>query len=134
MGLAESARSVEGKIQRGTFRFTFFLQTLAAANNQSPVQWGRTLHLGETWEERATSVIGAELATQPWLDHVKLSRRLDEIGVKIGPDLLREQLTAGTFSTVLFFQCSIVCGSSNLQFFLDSRDLNDAAGASASTG
>lgn len=132
MGLAESARSVEGKIQRGTFRLTFFLQTLAAADNQYPEQWAVALPHGTTWEERAALVIGTELATQPWLDGARLSQRLSEIGVQVRAETLWGQISDGTLSTALFFQCATVCRFTNLQFFLDSRDLNVAAVAGAS--
>ncbi|MFL9987979.1 DUF6471 domain-containing protein [Paraburkholderia sediminicola] len=133
IGLAESARSVEGKIQRGTFRLTFFLQTLAASNNQYPEQWAEALHSGTNWEKRAAAVIQTELATQPWLDHAKLSQRLDEIGVQMAAETLRGQIVDGTLSTALFFQCATVCRFTDLRLFLDSQDLNDAAvvGASA---
>lgn len=133
MGLAESARSVEGKIQRGTFRFTFFLQTLAASNNQYPEQWAVALHSGATtWEKSAALVIQAELATLPWLDHPMLSQRLNEIGVQVAAEALKGQITDGTLSTALFFQCATVCRFTDLHFFLDGRDLNDAAVAGTS--
>jgi hypothetical protein len=132
MGLAESARSVEGKIQRGTFRFTFFLQTLVAANNEYPEYWAAALQSKDTWEGHAASVIETELATQPWLDGAKLSQRLAEIGVHVGADTLWGQIVGGTLSTTLFFQCAAVCRFTNLQFFLDGRDLNAAAVAGAS--
>ncbi|MFM0221657.1 DUF6471 domain-containing protein [Paraburkholderia dipogonis] len=132
MGLAESARSVEGKIQRGTFRFAFFLQTLTASKNQYPEHWALALRGGATWEERAAAVIETELAKLPWLDGTKLSQRLDEIGVQVEADTVWEQIEEGTLSTALFFQCATVCRFTSLQFFLDCRDLIDAAVAGAS--
>lgn len=131
IGLAESARSVEGKIQRGTFRLAFFLQTLAASNNQYPKQWAVALHSGTTWEKCAASVIQIELAAQPWLDHAMLAQRLNEIGVQVAAEALKGQIEGGTLSTALFFQCATVCRFTDLHFFLDGQDLNGAAVAGA---
>jgi hypothetical protein len=131
IGLAESARSVEGKIQRGTFRLAFFLQTLVASNNQYPEQWAVALHSGTTWEKCAASVIQIELAAQPWLDHAMLAQRLNEIGVRMAAEALKGQIEDGTLSTALFFQCATVCRFTDLHFFLDGQDLNDAAVAGA---
>lgn len=38
-GVQESARSIEGKVHRGTFKFTFFLQVLSAAGSALPGIW-----------------------------------------------------------------------------------------------
>ncbi|TXC88058.1 hypothetical protein FRZ40_10970 [Paraburkholderia azotifigens] len=131
MGLSESSRSVEGKIQRGTFRFSFFLQSLAASDNQFPERWSVSLRSGASWEKCAADVIQAELAAQPWLNHILLSHRLAEIGVEIAAETLKGQIVDGTLSTALFLQCATVCRFPDLHFFLDSRDMIDAAVAGA---
>nr|WP_284508256.1 MULTISPECIES: DUF6471 domain-containing protein [unclassified Caballeronia] len=132
MGLSESSRSVEGKIQRGTFRFSFFLQTLAASESQYPERWTVPLRSGASGEKCAADVIQAELVAQPWLNHILLSQRLAEIGVEVAAETLKSQIVDGTLSTALFLQCATVCRFPDLQFFLDSQDMMDAALAGAS--
>ncbi|WP_434113364.1 DUF6471 domain-containing protein [Paraburkholderia caffeinilytica] len=133
LGLSESARSVEGKVQRGTFRFTFFLQALMASHGEYPEHWSRALSDESPWEVRAAALMKGELALHPWLDWGKLSRRLGEIGVNLPPEALATQIDDGMFSAALFFQCAAVCRFNGTQLFLDASDLNEAAlvGASA---
>ncbi|WP_309928735.1 DUF6471 domain-containing protein [Caballeronia sp. LZ032] len=132
MGLSESSRSVEGKIQRGTFRFSFFLQSLAASDNQYPERWTVPLRSGNTWEKCAADVMQTELVAQPWLNHILLSQRLAEIGVEVAAVTLKGQIVDGTLSTALFLQCATVCRFPDLHFFLDSQDMIEAAVAGAS--
>jgi hypothetical protein len=133
LGLSESARSVEGKVQRGTFRFTFFLQALTASHAEYPEHWSHALSDESPWEERAAALMKAELSLHPWLDWSKLSHRLGEIGVNLPPEALAAQIGDGTFAAALFFQCATVCRFTGMQLFLDASDLNEAAlvGASA---
>lgn len=127
VGVTESARSVEGKIQRGTFRFNFFLQVLAASQADCPRPWQTTLASSLTWDERASAVLRAELAQLPWLGWQQLSNRLTEIGIRMQADSLCDQILAGTFSGALFLQCATVCGFATAQMFVDVSSLNDAA-------
>lgn len=127
LGVSESARSVEGKVQRGTFRFAFFLQTLSASRAEQPLIWLHAFGRDASWEQRASAVMRAELQLQPWLDWTKLARRLEEIGVSVSPDALRDQVDQGTFTAALFFQCGAVCRFESLQPFIDLSALNEAA-------
>jgi hypothetical protein len=127
LGIAESARSVEGKIQRGTFRFSFLLQALAASQADCPAQWQQALTAELTWEERASSILRSELAQLPWLDWHALSSRLSEIGITVPAAALGEQVMSGTFSATLFLQCATVCRFPVLTGFVDTSSLNDAA-------
>jgi len=127
LGVRESARSVEGKVQRGTFRFSFFLQALVASRADSPAAWSRVLKERGTWESRATAVIKHALAEQAWLDWQQLAQRLAEIGVEMQPEALSAQVDDGTFSAALFFQCAAVCRFAGTNLFLDVSSLNTAA-------
>lgn len=127
LGVPESARSVEGKVQRGTFRFSFFLQALSASGADCPAAWSRVLATKGTWEEYATAVFKDTLALQPWLNWRQLAQRLAEIGVEVQPDTLGAQVADGTFSAALFFQCAAVCRFEGIQLFLDVSSLNSAA-------
>ncbi|WP_062609238.1 DUF6471 domain-containing protein [Caballeronia calidae] len=134
LGLTESARSVEGKVQRGRFRFSFFLQAVYASGATYPLSWAPVMSSTASWPERATSLLHAELGAQPWLDWPKVARRLEEIGIWIDADDLETQVGEGTFSTTLFFQCATVCRFDGVQLYLDSSYVNAIArdGASAS--
>jgi hypothetical protein len=132
LGYAESARSVEGKVQRGTFRFAFFLQAIYAARAAYPVTWAPVMSMDGTWEQRAAALVRAELASQSWLNYAKVSRRLEEVGVVIDAETLATQLEEGTFSATLFFQCATVCRFDGLQLYLDAATINEVARYSAS--
>ncbi|KAK43911.1 DUF6471 domain-containing protein [Burkholderia cenocepacia] len=127
MGVTESARSVEGKVQRGTFRFTFFLQALVAARVDCTEAWSQRLEAAGTWEVRACSLLSYLMSQQPWLDWRLLARRLSEIGIEIQPENLRIQGEEGIFSAALFFQCATVCRFEDVRSFLDFSSLNVAA-------
>ena len=127
LGVHESARSVEGKIQRGSFRFSFFLQSLVAVGAEYPEQWSSALAQESTWEARSTAVFRAELTLQPWIDWLELSHRLGLIGVGLSAESLETQVQDGTPSAALFFQCATVCRFDGLERFLDRADLTDAA-------
>jgi hypothetical protein len=133
IGIAESQRSIEGKVHRGRFRYTFFLQVLTVSRSWYPEHWARALKGKMGWEDRAAAVLCGELSLQPWLDWVKLSKRLEEIGVYVEPESLRVQIEDGSFSTALFLQCATVCRFAGVHLFLDQVDLNEAALAGAST-
>ncbi|MET3232601.1 UNVERIFIED_ORG: hypothetical protein ABIC54_004806 [Burkholderia sp. 1263] len=126
-GIEESSRSVEGKVQRGTFRFSFFLEALAVSRVEYPPHWSPAFSSKLPWERRASCLIRRELARSPWLDDKKLCTRLDEIGVDIEPATLSRQLDEGTFAATLFFQCATVCHFKGVQLFLNLTDLNDVA-------
>lgn len=127
LDVTESARSVEGKVQRGTFRFSFFLQVLVASQTDCPAHWQPVLTADLTWEERASAVLRTEIAQLPWLDWQALSTRLSEIGVAMPSTALSEQVLSGTFSAALFLQCATVCRFPVLFGFVDASSLNDAA-------
>ncbi|MBC8745336.1 hypothetical protein F6X42_01425 [Paraburkholderia sp. WC7.3b] len=126
-GIEESSRSVEGKVQRGTFRFSFFLEALAASRSEYPPHWSPTFSGKLSWDRRASRLIRRELALSPWLDDRKLCGRLEEIGVGIEPTTLSRQLDEGTFAATLFFQCATVCHFEGVHFFLNPADLYDVA-------
>lgn len=127
LGVADSPRAVEAKVIRGTFRFTFFLQALAASQAEWPHQWGEARSSVDSWEARAAMVFLTEMAGQPWLNWTMLSSRLLEVGAKIPADVLRLQVESGAFPTSLFLQCGTVCRFDSIERFLDISSLNHAA-------
>lgn len=126
-GVRESARSVEGKVQRGTFRFSFFLQTMLASRADWPAAWSSALTMPGTWEQRASAVFKEALAQQPWLGWRQLAQRLTEIGIEVDPEVLGAQIDDGTFSAALFLQCAAVCRFEGINLYLDISSVNRAA-------
>jgi Domain of unknown function (DUF6471) len=127
MGSEESARSVEGKVQRGTFRFSFFLQSLNAVGADCPAHWLPLLSEPGDWEHRAALLVQQELGARPWLTWQELSRRLEVIGERVSADALEAQIIGGAFPATLFLQCAVVCSFEGLELFLDQSDLREAA-------
>lgn len=127
LGQTETARSAEGKVQRGTFRFSFFLQSLAAVGTDSPPHWGEALSADGDWSHRASLLMLSEFKDRPWLTWSELSRRLQSIGEEVSAESLMEQVAGGDFPATLFLQCAVVCGFDGLELFLDRSDLLQAA-------
>ncbi|WP_310030352.1 DUF6471 domain-containing protein [Paraburkholderia graminis] len=127
IGVSETFRSVEGKAQRGTFRFTFFLQVVLASGTDYPAAWKEALAAEQSWEMRASAVVHAELSLQPWVTWTGLSARLGEIGVVISPEDIESHVKNGTLSAALFLQFATVCRVEGLGRFLDASSLVRAA-------
>lgn len=127
LGLAETSRSVEAKAQRGTFRFTFFLQTLVASRTDYPVTWSKAMTSKPRWEARASAVLREELSQHPWLTWDGLSARLGEIGIVLAAEDLKAHVNGGNFSASLFLQCATVCRFDGIERFVDISALNRAA-------
>ncbi|MHB9838295.1 DUF6471 domain-containing protein [Paraburkholderia terrae] len=127
LGVEESERSIEGKILRGTFRFSFFLQSLVASGADWPAHWESALRANEDWERRASMLMQSELDARPWISWAELSRRLAAIGEHVTPEALSTQVKSGAFPATLFLQCAVVCSFVGLELFVDQSDLHEAA-------
>ena len=133
LGVDETARSVEGKIQRGSFRFAFFLQSLSVVGAEYPPQWRAEIATPGTWEQRSSRVMVSEMGMRPGMTFDELSRRLDGIGVTIPTHTLREQVTTGTYPLTLLLQCAAVLWIGDLERFIDRSDLYAAVVATSVT-
>jgi hypothetical protein len=129
-GIEETARSVEGKIQRGGFKFAFFLQSLSVIGAETPSQWRAIINEHGSWEQRAQRIIVAEMYIRPNVSFVELSRRLKNIGVGISSRFLAEQVQSGAYPFTLLLQCAAVLCVEGLERFIDASDLRTAAAAS----
>jgi hypothetical protein len=127
LGVEESERSVEGKVHRGTFPFTFFLQVLVATKADCPVTWRTALATPQTWEQRASLIVQQDMVEQRWLTYDVLSRSLRNIGVFVPVPLLHSKMRDGTLSTALFLQYATVRRMKFANCFLDWSDLDEAA-------
>jgi hypothetical protein len=127
LGVSESARSLEGKVHRGTFKFSFFLQVLVATKTECPPKWAQALAAESSWEQRATAVFRGDMSERPWLTYNHLSLRLRDIGVHFPDDSLQVQIEEGTLSAALFLQYATVCRAEFAYRFVDPQALNCAA-------
>lgn len=131
-GISETARSVEGKIQRGALKCSFFLQALHAVNAEYPMQWRNAIATRGTWEQRASRLLQAEMSARPSVTVAELGRRLQAIGVNIAPPSLNEQIAMGTYYLTLLLQCAAVLSMAGIERFVDQTDLLAAAAATTS--
>ncbi|MGF6902580.1 DUF6471 domain-containing protein [Paraburkholderia sp. GAS348] len=131
LGADETARSVEGKVQRGSFRFAFFLQSLSVVGAEYPLQWRADIDTPGTWEQRASRVMQVEMGIRAGMTFVELSRRLCSIGVTIPAHTLSEQVTTGTYPLTLLLQCAAVLWITDVERFIDRSDLYAAAAATS---
>lgn len=126
MGVPESLRGAESKIQRGAYRLTFFLQVLRAIDAEYPPQWKAFLDMEESWESIAEHILVHELAAGG-LDPSKLSKRLAKFDITSPSDSLESQIAAGAFPFTLLLQLALVVPISGLCRFVDQADIERAA-------
>jgi hypothetical protein len=126
-GGSESARALEGRMHRGTFRLGFFLQVVATIQADYPPHWRKAMTSAGDWDARASHLFRAELAARPWLNWDEVRRRLASIGEAWDPDTLSAVASTGDFAATLFLQCSVVCSFQGIELFVDHSDLCEAA-------
>lgn len=127
LGGNESARALEGRMHRGTFRLGFFLQIVAAVQADYPPHWRQAMKSAGDWDARASQLFQAELAARPWLSWVEVGRRLASISENWDPRGLCTAVSTGDFPATLFLQCSVVCAFQGIELFVDQSDLFEAA-------
>ncbi|MGX0609901.1 DUF6471 domain-containing protein [Ralstonia pickettii] len=132
-GVDESFRGVEGKINRGTYRASFFLRLLAVLGAECPEHWRPILALKGTDEVHAKHILLRELSARN-LDIDVFAKKLATVGGRLPRESLEEQLTAGSFQFVLFLQLASVDRISGFERFVDDCDLVEASLRSQSSG
>lgn len=129
---SETARSVEGKIQRGALKCSFFLHTLHVVGAEFPLQWRALVGARGTWEQKASRLLQAEMSIRAGASIAELSRRLHTIGVDIPAPSLHEQIVLGAYPLTLLLQCAAVMSIADFDRFVDQADLLAAAAAKTS--
>lgn len=127
-GVNESSRGLEGKVQRGSFRCSFFLQLLLAARADVPSSlWAHAR--GVSWDDEARKLFELELS-KDGLSFLQLSTRLGKIGVDIDAISCERQVSNGSYPFTLLLQLSAVAPVVLLHRFVDQTDIEQAATAS----
>lgn len=132
MGIAESFRSVESKVQRGSYRLEFFLATLHAVNAEYPSQWKPFLDSDMAWRDVAAHVFLHEVSSHG-LDIDALSNRLAQLGVSTDPRALTAHVATGELPFTLLLQLALVAPIVELCRFVDQSDIAAAAGVPPSS-
>ncbi|KXU96437.1 hypothetical protein CR51_22820 [Caballeronia megalochromosomata] len=127
LGTAESTRSLEGKLHRGTFRLGFFLQVIDALQADRPLHWCESMRCTGDWDARAARLLLSEIEARPWLSWAEVSRRLAYIDENWDSHELAVAVSSGDFAATLFFQCAVVCSFQGVDIFVDQSDLYEAA-------
>jgi len=120
-GVTESARGLEGKVQRGSFRCSFFLELLHAVRADVP----STLCVRakkESWDDVARRLF-LELLSEHRLTFIELSNRLHPLGVEAEPDATERQVINGSYPFTLLLQLSALAPIPLLQRFVDQTDI-----------
>jgi Domain of unknown function (DUF6471) len=123
MGVKETERSLISRVSRGTVKLTLLLQVIDVTRALPPQLWMDAIRIRGSWEERAQSVMAAELARKPWVTPKKLLALLTDVGADISAKTLLSQLSTGGLPLSLFLQCVVVLGSSSLDHYIDFADL-----------
>ncbi|CAJ0790292.1 hypothetical protein LMG7141_02345 [Ralstonia condita] len=126
IGIQESVRSAESKIQRGSYRFTFFLQLLRAVDSEYPQSWSAYVDADDAWEVAARKIIVYELTSHA-LDVTKFGHRLTGLGIPVEARFLESQISSGEFPFVMVLQLSLVARIVGLERFVDQKDIEHTA-------
>jgi len=125
-GIDESVRGVEGKINRGTYKASFFLRLLTVLGAEYPEHWRPILASTGSDEVHAKQILLRELSIRN-LDVDMFARKLATVGVNSLPRLLDEQLAAGSFQFVLLLQLASVDRIPGFERFVDDCDLAEVS-------
>lgn len=125
-GIEESVRGVEGKINRGTYKASFFLRLLVALGAEYPEHWRPILASAGDDEIHAKHVLLRELSARN-LDVELFSKKLAAVGVRMSHGVLEEQVSAGSFQFVLLLQLASVDRIRGFERFVDDCDLVEAS-------
>lgn len=125
-GIEESVRGVEGKINRGTYKASFFLRLLTSLGAEYPEHWRPILASPGGDEIHAKHILLRELSARN-LDVDMFSKKLATVGVSVSHGMLEEQITAGSFQFVLLLQLASVDRIPGFERFVDDCDLAEAS-------
>ncbi|MFC4482738.1 DUF6471 domain-containing protein [Cupriavidus campinensis] len=123
--LEESVRAVEGKVQRGSFRCSFFFQLLLAVQADLPDELVLSKRQ-ESWEEACARTFLRELEHHG-LTYDVLAKRFLKTGLELSAAQLEQQVSSGSFPFTLLLQLSAVAPVTLLQRFVDQSDIEETA-------
>lgn len=133
VGVKESSRALASRVSRGRIKLSLLLQILTVTDSKVPSLWATAISMPGTWEQRAKSVVAAELHRQPIVTFDELAQRMIRLGAELTEKTLLSHMDGGLISLPEFLQCLVALGSSSLERYVDYEDLAAAALAASAT-
>lgn len=130
IGIEETPKSVELKIQRGSYKCAFFLQLLCALRADMPAELERVLDGRTDWDDACRRLALGVLAGHS-MSIEKLPERLRQCGVHTTSMQVESQTNSGTFPFTLILQLAYLQPLQGLERFVDRSDLAKAASESS---
>ncbi|WP_153948827.1 DUF6471 domain-containing protein [Cupriavidus sp. U2] len=125
VGTSETPRSIEGKLLRGTFKFSLFLQILSAIKSDHPAHWKPVVARAANWDDASARILRHELL-DIGMPLRQVAFRLRDLGVLIDDVVLGSACNDGNFPLVLILQLCLVRPIDELDRLVDMSDIRGA--------
>ncbi|WP_281718818.1 DUF6471 domain-containing protein [Pandoraea apista] len=122
-GFDESLRSVDGKIQRGSFQCAFFLQLLYVCGDEMPSQWAECAAQERDWFAASRAIYFYELASVTPGGLSKVMRQASAREGAFDASNHGDELISGEFSFTRLIMLACDAPVPSLDRFLDRRDV-----------
>lgn len=132
IGVRDSAKSLELRVQRGSLKFSSFLQLLCALHADLPSEFQRVVDGMDSWESACQQLV-LDLLAQNAISLDELALRLDGIGLHISPTQIQSLVSMGTFSLAFLLQLGYFLPIPALERYVDLSDIAKAANESVAT-
>ncbi|QEZ44164.1 hypothetical protein D2917_07915 [Cupriavidus oxalaticus] len=126
IGIEETPKAIELKIQRGSFKCALFLQLLSALRADLPVELKRILDNSTSWDDACRQLVLGILADQS-ISIEEFSKQLRQCGVHLTSTQVASQVSAGVFPFTLILQLDYLFPTPGFERFVDGSDLARAA-------
>lgn len=125
VGAAETLRSIEGKLLRGTFKFSLFLQILSAIKSDHPAHWKPLVARSSDWDDASAKILRQELM-DGCVPLREVVAQLRDLGVLVDETVLERACNDGNFPLVLILQLCLVRPIDELDRLVDMSDIRAA--------
>ncbi|MBP0622871.1 hypothetical protein [Cupriavidus consociatus] len=127
-----SARGLEAKLKRGTYRFALFLELMSVLGVDAPPEWQPLFVTNDlSYATRARLVLIRELNKRN-LDRSGFLARLRDAHIRVPRnDSSEEAMEDGTFTMVLMLQLAALAPVEGMERFVDMSDVLRVASQSA---
>ncbi|MFK0378368.1 DUF6471 domain-containing protein [Pandoraea sp. NPDC090278] len=122
-GFDESTRSVDGKVQRGSFQCAFFLQLLHVCDDEMPKEWLDCFARTSDWFAVSAAIYLQELASITPGGAAGVARIMAEQEGPFAQGAQSAELLGGTFSFARLIMLACDAPMPALDRFLDRKDV-----------
>ncbi|NOV24742.1 hypothetical protein E5S69_14625 [Cupriavidus necator] len=127
LGIEETTKAVEQKIQRGTLKCSLFLQLIYVLRADVPADLHRILDSSSGWDDACRRLAQLLLIADSSISSKLLSHQLEECGTRLSPAQIDSQLQSGVYAFSLLLQLAYLYPFPPLERFVDRSDLEQAA-------